>query len=127
MIDYSVWMTDFLSNYFKKESAVTVMKNDGLSLFVKDSFFHIVFAQGVFVELKPGNIYLYAKEFFRVLKPGGFCVFDYYNCENEDGWKFFVDQSNNKNTYFTFYPDDFIEKCLIHQGLYLRKELPMVN
>lgn len=123
LIDHAVWMIDFLSNYFKNETIVKVIRNDGLSLPVKDSFFDMAFSEGLFIQLKPGNIYLYAKEFSRVLKPGGYCVFDYYNCDNEEGWDFFVDQSNKKHTYFTFYPDHFIEKIFITSGFLLEKRV----
>jgi len=119
LIDHAAWMVDFLNTYFKNEPILKVLKNNGLSIPLKDSIIDIIFSQGVFIELKPSNIYLYSKEFSRVLQPGGFCVFDYFNCENEEGWNFFIDQSNKGNVYFTYYSDDFIEKVFEISGFRL--------
>lgn len=121
LIDHASWMLDFLDTYFKKEPIVRIFKNDGMTIPVENSVIDIVFTQGVFIELKPASIYLYAKEFSRILKPGGYCVLDYFNCDSEEGWNFFVNQSNQGNIFSTYYPDEFINKVFKTTGFELEK------
>ncbi len=116
LVDHSQWMIDFLNSYFQNEKIINTYKNNGISLPLKKDEFDIIFSQGVFIELKPSVIYLYSKEFFKVLKPGGFCVFDYFNCESENGWNFFINQSDLGNIHYTYYTDGFIEKVFESSG-----------
>ena len=78
LVDHSPWMVRFLQTYFGRQPAVRVHLGDGHSLpFAHGGWIDLVFVAGTIVALKLGTIHLYAREFARVLKPGGVVVFDY--------------------------------------------------
>ncbi|MEO8665795.1 MAG: class I SAM-dependent methyltransferase [Ignavibacteria bacterium] len=121
LADHSQWMIDFLRSYFNNEKIIKAYKNNGISLPFKQNEYDLIFSQGVFIELKPSFIYLYSKEFARVLKPGGYCVFDYFNFDSNDGWEYFIKESDKGNIYYTFYSDEFIDRLFKLAGFILEK------
>lgn len=121
LVDHSPWFVDFLDKYFSNEKFIKTKQNDGFSLPFENESFDAIFSQGVLLELKLPVIYLYAKEFSRVLTKGGVCVFDYFTYDSEEGWEYFLKASNNGSLFFTYYPDSIIDKIFLQEGFSLVK------
>lgn len=119
LVDHSPWFVDFLSKYFSEEKFIKTKQNDGVSLPFENGSFDIIFSQGVLPELKPPVIYLYAKEFSRVLTNGGICVFDYFTYDSEEGWEYFITESEKGNLFYTYYTDSLIDKIFKQEGFEL--------
>jgi len=119
LVDHSPWFVNFLSEYFKDNDLMKVKQNDGVSLPFFNSSFDVIFSQGVLPELKPPVIYLYAKEFSRVLKTGGICVFDYFTYDSPEGWDYFIKESEKGNLFYTYYTDELIDKIFFQEGFEL--------
>jgi len=122
LVDHSEWMINFLKEYFKDESVIEFVKNNGQSLSFDPGSFDIVFSQGVFIELKPSFIYLYSIELSKVIRQGGYFVFDYFNFDSDEGWNYFIEESHKGNIYYTFYSDNFIQKIFTMAGFELQKK-----
>lgn len=120
LVDRSQWITDFLKSYFANVNFVHPFKNNGMKLPFSENYFDFIFSQGVFIELKPSFVLNYAKEFSRVLKPGGYCIFDYFDYESDDGWKYFIEESEKGNIYYTFYSDKTIGKIFEPTGFVIK-------
>ncbi|MBS1518757.1 MAG: class I SAM-dependent methyltransferase [Bacteroidetes bacterium] len=119
LVDHSPWFVDFLSKYFSGEEIVKTTQNNGVSLPFDNGSFDVIFSQGVLPELKPPSIYLYAKEFSRVLKKDGICVFDYFTYDSDEGWEYFIRESNKGNLFYTYYTDALIDKIFSQEGFTL--------
>lgn len=122
LVDHSPWIVNFLREYFQSNSKVSVYLNDGHSLpFPNDSWIDFVFSDGTFIELNLSFFYLYAQEFFRVLKPSGYCVFDYIDITTPEGWKFFKTQSKQACNRFTYHTPEAVDKVFSGAGLKIIK------
>jgi len=119
LVDHSPWFVNFLSDYFRENVLIKVKQNDGISLPFEKGSFDVIFSQGVLPELKPPVIYLYAKEFSRVLKSGGVCVFDYFTYDSPEGWDYFIKESEKGNLFYTYYTDELIDKIFFQEGFEL--------
>ncbi|MBK8550269.1 MAG: class I SAM-dependent methyltransferase [Ignavibacteria bacterium] len=116
LADHSQWMIDFLTSYFRDEPNFTFIKNNGSNLSDVKNNVDIIFAQGVFVALKPAYHYLYSHEFYRILNDGGYCIIDYFNCDSPEGWDYFVNESKKLNLWYTYFTHDFINKTFETAG-----------
>ena len=86
--DHSAWVRDFLSSYFAGQDRLIVVECSGHRVSVPDSSVDIVFSNGVFIELKLGSVFAFAKEFSRIVKTNGFVIFDYIDPSTSEGWQF---------------------------------------
>jgi ubiquinone/menaquinone biosynthesis C-methylase UbiE len=94
LVDHSAWLVDFLRAYFRDNPRVSVTLNDGFGLpFADSGFADLVFSAGTLIALKLGAIELYAREFARVLKPGGRVIFDYIDPDTPEGWRHLTSQT----------------------------------
>lgn len=117
LVDYSPWTVAFLRSYFQANPRVFVYLNDGCSLpFLNDSGTDLIFSNGTFIELKLGLFYLYSREFFRVLKPGGYCVFDYIDVTTPEGWDHLATWSKEYGSCFTYHTPETIDKVFVSAG-----------
>lgn len=87
LVDYSPWIVNFLREYFQSNTRIHVHLNDGQSLpFPDKSWIDLIFSASTFIALNLGLFHLYSQEFFRVLKPGGYCVLNYLDITTPQGW-----------------------------------------
>jgi SAM-dependent methyltransferase len=72
LVDHSLWITEFLKNYFQSDSKVKVYQCDGFVLpaEIKDSSVDIIFSANTFIYLGIYFFYTYFHDFFRVLNKG---------------------------------------------------------
>ena len=90
VVDHSAWFCNFLRDYFRDAPNLHIHLNDGSNLPLDDRSCDLAFANGIFTHRTLGLMHNYAKEFYRVLKPGGYCVINFYDPTSERGWRRFV-------------------------------------
>ncbi len=121
IIDHSPWLEKFLRDYFKDSNNVMIYGGSGHSLPFKDSNFDLIFASGVFIEISLQLIYSYSKEFYRTLKPGGYCILDYFDISSEDGWKHLEKMQFGPHSGFTYHTTETIDRIFISAGFKVMK------
>jgi len=123
LVDHSPWMTNFLQGYFQAIPNIRIHLNDGYSFpFPTGWCVDFVLSCGTFIALKLGHIYLYSREFFNVLKPGGYCMIEYIDVTRQEGWKWLEGQSNKQyGDCYTYYAPQVIERVFSSAGFELVK------
>lgn len=122
LVDHSEWIVDFLSDYFKNVSdnklSLTFSKCDGFKLPADTENFSadLIFASNTFVALGIYFYYTYSHDFFRVLKNGGYCIFDYIDLNTEGGWKFLKQKTKEGLNYYTYYTFEAVDKVFRDAG-----------
>lgn len=117
LVDHSMWCYQFLRRYFRSNHNVAVHLGNECSLdFLADDSCDVVFSNGTFIGLKLGIFYIYSLEFFRILKPGGYCVFDYIDISTREGWDYLENQSGILGHYFTYHTTAVIDKLFTSSG-----------
>jgi ubiquinone/menaquinone biosynthesis C-methylase UbiE len=123
LVDHSPWMTNFLHGYFQANPNIHIHLNDGYSFpFPQGWCVDFVVSCGTFIALKLGHIYLYSREFFKVLKPGGYCMIEYIDVTREEGWKRLESQSNRQfASCYTYYTPEVLERVFSSAGFEIVK------
>ena len=117
LVDHSTWMVNFLRRYFQSDERVHIHLGDGSSLpFTRDSWIDVVFSAGTLVALKLGIIYRYARDFCRVLRPGGRAIFDYIDPTTPEGWAHLESQGKQLADVFTYHAPQVIDRVLSSAG-----------
>lgn len=117
LVDHSQWIVDFLKGYFKQYPNMKPFKCNGVDLPFNDHpLFDLIFSQGTFIELKLGQVYLYIKEFSRLIKPGGLCVLDFIDPSSEGGWDYLKAQSSKYANCYTYHTFDTMDKVFKSAG-----------
>jgi SAM-dependent methyltransferase len=117
LVDHSPWMVRFLEVYFGDQPQVRVHFGDGHSLpFPQSGWMDVVFVAGTLVALKLGTIHLYAREFARVLKPGGVVVFDYIDPTTAEGWAHLETEGHRLADVYTYHAPEVIDRVFGDAG-----------
>jgi len=125
-VDHSPWVINFLEKYFETCKNIKPILNDGKRLpFHDDNFVDLIFGNGVFIELNLGTFYNYSEEFYRILKPGGYLIFDYIDINTNEGWKHLTENSKDLGFCFTYHSTETIDKIFFSKGFDLieRKQI----
>jgi SAM-dependent methyltransferase len=118
LVDPSPWMVRFLDGYFAAQPVVRAHLNDGQSLpFERADWLDVIFSANTLVELKLGVIYLYARDFARCLKPGGYAVVDYVDPTTPEGWAHLTTQPPDMAPVYTFHAPQVIDQVFATTGL----------
>jgi SAM-dependent methyltransferase len=122
LVDPSRWMVRFLSHYFAARPNVHAHISDGQSLpFAQAESLDAIFSANTFVELKLGVIYVYARDFARVLKPGGHVVIDYIDPTTDEGWQHLLTQGPDMAGVYTFHAPETIDRVFDWVGLNIER------
>jgi SAM-dependent methyltransferase len=117
LVDHSPWMVRFLESYFRGQAAVRVHLGDGQSLpLAQDGWIDLVFVAGTIVALKLGTVHLYAREFARVLKPGGVVIFDYIDPTTVEGWAHLHTEGHRLADVYTYHAPEIIDRVFAEVG-----------
>src|ERR1700694_1275796 len=117
LVDHSTWMVRFLETYFRGQPQVRGHLGDGQSLpFSQGGWMDMVFVAGTIVALKLGTIHLYAREFARVLKPGGVVVFDYIDPTTAEGWAHLQTEGHRLAGVYTYHAPEIIDRVFADAG-----------
>jgi SAM-dependent methyltransferase len=115
-------MVRFLRGYFGAAANVHSRVNDGQSLpFAESGWLDMIFSANTLVELKLGVIHLYALDFARTLKPGGYAVVDYVDPTTDEGWSHLMSQGPEMAPVYTFHAPEVIDRVFAHAGLQIRR------
>jgi SAM-dependent methyltransferase len=118
LVDASPWMVRFLRTYFRTRPNVSAHLSNGQSLpFERSGFMDMIFSANTLVELKLGVIYYYARDFARVLKPGGCVVVDYIDPTTDEGWHHLLTQGLDMAAVYTFHAPEVIDRVFATAGL----------
>lgn len=125
LVDHSLWMVEFLKKYFTSNPRIYVHLCDSLSLpFKKDEWVDMIFSAGTFIEFKLGLFLLYGKEFYRVLKPGGYCIIEYIDISSSEGWDHFIKHSSDYGgACYEYHTRETIEKAFNYIGFKIKKNI----
>jgi hypothetical protein len=81
----------------------------------------VIFSANTFVELKLGVIWLYAGDFVRALKPGGYAVVDYVDPTTPEGWQHLMTQPPDMAGVYTFHAPEVIDNVFKTAGLNIER------
>lgn len=116
-VDYSPWVVNFLKNYFETCKNIKPILNDGKRLpFLDDNFADLIFSNGTFIKLNLGIFYSYSEEFYRILKPGAYLIFDYIDINTNEAWKHLAEHPNDLGFCFTYHSTETIDKIFFSKG-----------
>ena len=128
LIDHSQWIVTFLTGYFEKYDRVYPILNDGLHYpSIQDNSIDMIFINGVFVELNLSRFYTYCNESYRVLRPGGYLIFNYLDINYEKGWEHMKKFSVNPDFSYSYFTGETIDKMFIGKGFKLINRSPLGN
>jgi SAM-dependent methyltransferase len=117
LVDHSPWMVRFLQSYFSGRAQVHIHQGDGVSLpMARSGWMDLVFVAGTVIALKLGTIRLYALEFARVLKPGGWLIFDYIDPLRTEGWEHLHTDGARLPDVYTYHAGEVIDRVLGEAG-----------
>ena len=117
LVDHSPWIVSFARDYFKSAGNVRCHLNDGYSLPLSpDDSLDLVFSTGTFIALKLGFFYLYARNFFSLLKPNGYCILDYLDVNTREGWRHLEDNSFEAADCYTYHATETIDRVFVEAG-----------
>ena len=122
LVDHSDWIVEFLKEYFEttaeSEINLKIEKCDGFKLpeEIISSSADIIFSSNTFVGLGIYFYYTYSVDFFRVLKSGGYCVFDYIDLNSEGGWNFLKQKVSEGLNYYSYYTFEAVDKIFKDSG-----------
>lgn len=116
LFDHSVYLQDFLADYFKNNSSVQIHESDGLRIDLANDSVDLVFSTGTFVALKLGTIRLLAVEFRRICQPGATVVINYFDIENEPAWDHLRHQDPSLADTYTYHCGRTIEAVFAEAG-----------
>ncbi len=123
LADHSAWIVDFLKEYFKDAADnklnLTFSQCDGFKLpqYIENSSADLIFASNTFVALGIFYYYTYSRDFYRVLKSGGYCIFDYIDLNTEGGWNFLKQKTQEGLNYYSYYTFEAVDKVFSDSGL----------
>ena len=128
LVDKSFWIINFLSNYFKANPNVHLYHSNGLSLPISnDNWADLAMSFGTFIELNLGLFHLYSREFFRVLKPRGYCVLNYLDISTDVGWRHLETNSLFYGNTFTYHSPAVVDKIFTSAGFEIVTRIQITN
>ena len=109
----------FLKKHLPKSPRTHLYRNSGMSLpFRSDPGIDLAFCASVFMGGNLSNLYGCAQEFSRVLRRGGYLVFDYFDISTEAGWGGLTRKMARKRPLlaYTYHSTETVNNVLDLQG-----------
>lgn len=130
LVDPLPWKVSFLRRYFQHDARIHVHRGDGYRLpeAIEAFTMDMVCSFETFQYLRLGQILHYAHEIFRVLKPGGVCVFDFLDITTEAGWRWLENNSDLEQVeWFSYFTPATLERVMQAAGLEPVPDCPVFN
>jgi SAM-dependent methyltransferase len=120
LVETTPWLVEFLRRYFHGQEQVHSHLVEGYTLPFLDSWFDLVYAFETLPASSLGKIDVFAREFARVLRPGGRCVLFYLDTSGPLTWDFLRNQGTPPAAAaesFAYHAPDSIDRVLQSAGL----------
>lgn len=127
VVDADPSAVEFLRKHLPAKPGTRLYCNSGTDLPLQaDAAIDLVFCASMFTGGNLSYFYRYQQEFARVLKPGGWCVFDYFDVATENGWRGLVrNMARKKPIYaYAYHSTDTVDRVLRHLGLEIASRHP---
>ena len=103
IVDFDQFTLDFLKGYLRPNPRVKFHLNSGYTLpFTADAWIDLVFCTSMFTGINLTYFCAYIGEFSRVLKPGGYAVFDYFDVAAVEGWTNLMENMSRPKPIFNY-------------------------
>ena len=130
IVDNDPYAIEFLNEYLPHNPAVSFHLNSGTALpFETDGWMDLVFCASMFTGSNLTFIYRYMQEMSRVLRPGGHCVFDYFDISTDAGWNVLAKNMSRKNPIFAynFHGTEVIDRIASQLDLQIIDRYPTIR
>lgn len=130
VVDSDPSAIDFLRKHLPKNPSVRLHHNSGTALpFDTGSWVDLAFCANMFTGGNLSYFYRYIQEFARVLKPGGRCVFDYFDIATEAGWDVLTkNMARQQPIYaYTYHATATVDKVLASLGFEVLDRFPTIR
>lgn len=130
IVDADPSAIDFLRKHLPAKPGTHLYLNSGTALpFAKDGWVDLAFCASMFTGGNLSYFYRYLQEFARVLKPGGWCVFDYFDVATDTGWhKLTRNMARRKPIFaYAFHATETVDRVVRHVGLEVVARTPTVR
>jgi ubiquinone/menaquinone biosynthesis C-methylase UbiE len=120
VVDADGSAVEFLRRHLPTKPGTHLYLNSGTALpFDADGWIDLVFCASMFTGGNLSYFYRYLQEFARVLKPGGWCVFDYFDVASEAGWRGLTRNMARKQPIFAYayHATDTVDRVMEQLGL----------
>lgn len=127
VVDADPSAVDFLRRHLPRKAGTELHCNSGTSLPIEaDGSVDLVFCASMFTGGNLSYFYRYLQEFERVLKPGGWAVFDYHDVATEAGWQSLLRNMRRRQPIFAYayHATDTVDRVLQHLGLEVQERWP---
>jgi len=122
VVDADPSAIEFLRKHLPERPGTHLYLNSGTSLPIDvDASIDLVFCASMFTGGNLSYFYRYVQEFARVLKPGGWCVFDYFDVATDSGWRGLTRNMARKQPIFAYayHATETVDRVLLQHGLEL--------
>lgn len=130
IVDNDSYAIEFLKTYLPNNPGVRFHLNSGTSLpFESNEWMDLVFCASMFTGSNLTFVFRYIQEMSRVLKPGGYCVFDYFDISTDEGWDVLAKNMTKKNPVFAynFHGTEIIDRIVSLSGLKVVDRYPTIR
>lgn len=130
VVDSDPSAVDFLRKHLPQNPSVRLHHNSGTTLpFGAEARMDLAFCANIFTGGNLSYFYRYMQEFARVLKPGGYCVFDYFDIATEAGWNVLTKNMAREQPIFAYayHGSETVDKVLAALGFEVVDRFPTLR
>lgn len=118
-VDVDPAVIRFLDGYLSAKESLNLHLGSGYTLpFAEDSWMDLIFCTSTFTGIGLTYFGCYIKEFYRVLKPGQYAVFDFFDISSPAGWNVYTRNLEREKQIvaYNFYYEEIVETILTREG-----------
>lgn len=130
IVDIDPYAIEFLQSYLPKNPVTHFHLNSGTSLpFESDGWLDLGFCTSMFTGVNLSYFFRYIQEFSRVLKPGGYFVFDHFDISTDAGWNVLIENmAKDAPVYaYNYHSTETINKVVSLLGFKIVDRYPTIR
>lgn len=130
IVDIDAFAIEFLKSYLPNNPATHFHLNSGTALpFESDGWLDLGFCTSMFTGVNLTYFFRYLQEFSRVLKPGGYFVFDHFDISTDAGWKVLVENMARESPVYAYnyHSTDTIDRVVDLLGFKIVDRYPTIR